>query len=97
MLCTDREFPASETIVRNGMVRGERETGGEVQDESALEQEVRRLRSELDRERERRVTAERLAAEREQALAAAAEALVKKSRRRARRSSRSKLQGNWLR
>jgi hypothetical protein len=66
-------------------------------DHSALEQEVRRLRSELDRERERRVAAEALASEREKALADAAEALVTKARKRSLRSSRSKLQGNWLR
>jgi len=68
-----------------------------VHDDPALEQEVRRLRSELESERGRRVAAEALAAEREKALADAAEALVAKSRRRSRRSSRSKLQGNWLR
>jgi hypothetical protein len=68
-----------------------------VQDDRTLEDEVQRLRSELDRERERRIAAEALAAEREKALADAAQALVTTSRRRSRRSSRSKLQGNWLR
>jgi hypothetical protein len=68
-----------------------------VTDDLALADQVRQLRAELERERERRVAAERLAAEREKALADAAEALVTWSRRRSRRSSRSNLQGNWLR
>jgi hypothetical protein len=69
-----------------------------VVDDTALEQEVERLRAELRRERELRVAAEAIAAERETALVDAAHALVSKSRRRSLRTpSRRRLQGNWLR
>jgi hypothetical protein len=68
-----------------------------VADELALEDEVRRLRAELERERELRFAAEALAADRQNALEESAPAPARKSRRRFRSSSRRDLQGNWLR
>jgi hypothetical protein len=67
-----------------------------VPDDVTPEDEVRRLRAELERERELRVAAETLAAERE-ALAEAAKALAPRRRRRSfREPSRHRLRGNWM-
>jgi hypothetical protein len=66
-----------------------------VPEDTVLE-EVWRLRAELERERELRVAAEALAAEREIALANAPTGSATESRRRSRRLTPHKLQGNWL-
>jgi hypothetical protein len=60
----------------------------------ALADEVERLRVEIQRERERRVAAEALAAERKATLEHAARSA--KPHRRSRRLTSHKLQGNWL-
>ncbi len=76
------------------MYAGSGERKHDVQGDALLEEEVRRLRAELDHERELRVAAEAVAAERAAALDRAEQALSQRTRR---ASSRSKLQGNWLR
>jgi hypothetical protein len=87
------EHPAAESTEAGSVERNVA-----VSDDTGLEQEVRRLRAELEREKELRVAAEALAAERATALADAAQELMSRSRRRSRRSSsRRHLQGNWLR
>jgi hypothetical protein len=60
-------------------------------------EEIGRLRAELERERELRTAAEALAAERKIALEdAPTKSAAKSRRRRSRRLTSHRLQGNWL-